>query len=234
LVTRVETPSNPTLRALASEVLISIGDPMYYRGSEALMTNRIINLFEEMGTQLLIFDELHGLIDKKTEKLCFDAADWIKRLINKAKMPTVFVGLERIRKIFILNEQLRRRFKNPYVVEPFDWKKDNTRLMLKGFLMKVQQKYSFEKGLQIDSHEMAYRFYCATGGLVGYLMEIIRESRRYAKLAHSQVIGLEHLAQAYRSAVCGNNLVGVNPLSCEELNKIHVALKVIEENELKK
>jgi hypothetical protein len=192
------------------------------------MTDRIIYLLKKLGTRLLIFDELQNLIDKESDKLSFKASDWLKRLINKSKIPTAIVALERAEELFLINDQLRRRFTESYVIGAFDWKKPRTQIMLKGFLKAVQQKYRFEEGLKIYCHEMAFRFYCASGGLVGYLMSIVREAERLAEKTLSQAIGIEHLAQAYNNAVCGNRLIGVNPFSCKDLDRLEVALKVVE------
>lgn len=227
LVIVIETPSNPTVKSMASEVLQAIGDPMFFRGTEVQMTDRIVKLLKKLGTRLLIFDELQNLIDKESDKLSFKAADWLKRLINISKIPTVIVGLERAEELFLVNEQLRRRFTESYVIEVFDWKNMNTRKMLKGFLKALQQKYRFEENLQIYNNEMAFRFYCASGGLVGYLMAIVREAERLAIGTLSNAIGLEHLAQAYRNAVCGNRLVGVNPFASKDLELLEAALSVV-------
>lgn len=227
LVLVIETPSNPTVKAMASEVLKSIGDPMYFRGTEVQMTDRIVHFLKNLGTQLLIFDEFHNLIDKESDKLSFKASDWIKRLLNKAKKPIAIVGLDRAEEIFLVNEQLRRRFTESYFIKPFDWNKPETRKLLMGFLKAVQQKYCFEGGLEIYCSEMAYRFYCASGGLVGYMIAIVREADRLAKKMHSPNITMDHLTKAYISAVCCNGLVGINPFS-GNLDQIESALKVVE------
>lgn len=228
LVVVIETPSNPTVKTLASEVLQAIGDPMYYRGTEVQMTDRIVRLLKALDTRLLIFDELQNLIDRESDKLSFKASDWLKRLINISRLPTVIVGLDRTEELFLVNEQLRRRFTESYIIEPFDWNKHHTHKMLKGFLMALQQKLVFERGLEIYSHEMAFRFYCATGGLVGYIMAITREAERIANRSNSRAIDINHLAQAYKNAVCGNHLVGVNPFSNNSTEKLEAALKVVE------
>jgi len=234
MVLVIETPTNPTVRAMASEVLQTIGDPHYTRGTEVSMTQRILLYIKELGIQFIIFDEFQNLIDKDSDKLCFKAADWVKRLRNKGKIPIAIAGLERTEEIFLINKQLRKRFKESYFIKPFDWNNKSTQNLLKGFLMAVHKKYCFEEGIEIFSHEMAFRFYSASGGLVGYIMDIVREAQRLADLKHSHAIGREHLILAYSKAVCCNSLVGVNPFSENDLEKLKLALKVVEDTKATK
>lgn len=228
LVIVIECPSNPTVKTMASEVLQAIGDPMYYRGTEVQMTDRIVQFLKKLGVRLLIFDEMQNLIDRDSDKLSFKAADWLKRLINKANIPTVIVGLERAEDLFLINEQLRRRFTESYVIRSFDWYQLETRKMLKGFLSALQREYNFVDMLDISSHEMAFRFYCASGGLVGYMMAIIREAKRLAVgTCELGAIGMNHLAQAYNNAVCGNRLVAVNPFLEKDPERLEAAVNVV-------
>lgn len=223
----IETPSNPTVKTLASEILKTIGDPLYFKGTEVQMTDRIIKYLINLKTRLIVFDELQNLIDRESDKLCFKAADWLKRLINMAKIPTAIVGLERTEELFLVNEQLRRRFTESFIFSPFDWNDEDSRRLLKGFLKAVQTKYKFDNGFAIFSNEMAYRFYCASGGLVGYMMAIVREADRLVVEKEQSVIYMEHLAKAYNNSVCGNRLAGVNPFA-DGLDKIAAALNVVE------
>lgn len=229
-VLKIETPANPTIKSMASEALLSLKDPFYFRGTEVNMTNRILKLLTMRNTQLLVFDELQNLIDKESDKLSYKAAEWVKRLWNRAKLPTIFAGLDRAMEIFLINNQLRRRFMQPYFFKAFDWKQENSRKYLKGFLKGIQDKYCFEDGLKVYNSEMAFRFYCATGGLVGYIMTIILEAERLSIEANLPFIKLEHIAQAYGLAVCGNHLIGINPFLSEDLDRIETALKVVEES----
>lgn len=221
----INTPGNPTVKSMASRSLQSVCDPMYFRGTEIQMTSRFIGILDELETQMLIFDNMQNLIDQESEKLCVKASDWLRDLIDEAKRPVAIFGLERTDELFFVNEQLRRRFTEAFIIEPFNWHKPSTRQMLKGFLKALQQRLHFEDGLEIFSDEMAFRFYCASGGLVSYLMKIVREAER---LASSDCIGLNHLAQAYNKAVCGNRFIGVNPFSNAEIERLEAALLVVD------
>jgi len=224
----VETPSNPTPKTLASEVLKELGDPLYFKGSEVQMTDRIVEFLNRLKCRLLIFDEMQSLIDRDSAKLNHKVADWLKRLINQARIPTVVVGLEQTDKLFFANEQLRRRFREPLFMNSFNWHDLGSRKVLRGFLCAVEKKLKLEKGLKLSSKETTFRFYCATNGLVGYIMAILREANELAKDSQSQEIRMSHLAQAYANVVCGNSLIGVNPFSDVDQEDLEKAIVVVE------
>ena len=224
----VETPSNPTLKAMASAVLQALGDPLYSRGTEVQMTDKIIIQLKAQGVRLIIIDEMQNLIDRDSLVLNLKTADWLKGLINRARVPTVIVGLEQTAQLFLANEQLRRRFRSAYHMESFDWHDPQKCELLLSFLKSLQDQVQFEDGLIIYKPAMAYRFFCATNGLVSYIVDIVREAKELASESHLPVITIKHLADAYVNVVCGNNgLMGVNPFSHENENQLASALSVV-------
>jgi len=223
----VETPSTPTVRSLASEVLYSLKDPLYYKGTEATMITRAVEQMDELRVQMMIFEEMQNIIDRDSEKLLTRAAIWLKRFINRSKRPTVIMGLERLAKMFHYDEQLRRRFTKSYVIKPFDGMNNESRLYLRTFLKTLHKKFQFQDGLEIFSGEMPMRFYYASAGLVGYMTNIIFEAERLAERTVSHKITRDHIAQAYENVVCENQLVGLNPFIAG-IKKCPAALAVIE------
>ena len=222
----VETPSNPNVKAMASAVLAALDDPLYFRGTEVQMTFRIKQLLEKQGVRLLVIDEMQNLIDRDSMNLNYKTADWLKGVINRTQIPIAIVGLEQAEQLFLANEQLRRRFREPYKMEPFDWDDDKKRASLRSFLKTIQGRVQFEEGLKIYANDMAHRFYCATNGLVGYIVDIIREAKDLASGCVDPAIRRCHLAQAYANVVCGNHLIGVNPFSDHE--QLERALAVVQ------
>lgn len=223
----VETPSFPTIKSLASEVLYSLGDPLYYKGTEVTMTIRAIKQMDELGVQMMIFEEMQNIIDQDSEKLLSKAATWLKRFINGSKRATVIMGLERVAKLFQYNEQLRRRFTKSYVIKPFNGNDAQSRVYLIKFLKTLNKKFQFQDGLEIFSDEMPMRFYYASAGLVGYMTNIIFEAERLAESTALRKITMGHLAQAYENMVCENQLVGINPFTAG-IGKCAASLAVIE------
>ena len=95
-------------------------------------------------------------------------------------------------------------------MHPFHWAVPEAKLALLGFLGAVQTQYKFDPQLKLTTADTAYRMYCATGGLVGYIMAIINEAKQ---VACGSAITMQHLGEAYASTVNGNTLVGINPFT---------------------
>lgn len=224
----VESPSYPTIKAFASEILLSLNDPLYHMGTEVLMVNRIKKLFYEKKTQLLIIEEMQNLIDQELDKLLFKTTDFLKRLINITKKPIVIMGLPQTIMLLQCNRQLKRRFTECYTIKPFDIVTAESRGYLASFLKTLQNKFQFQEGLQIYTKEMTTRFYYASGGVVGYIIDILYEALRLALKSNSGLISRSHLAQAYNIIVCGNNLIGINPFVAE-LSKCSAALDILKD-----
>lgn len=231
----IETPSRPTVKTMASSVLKGLEDPLYFKGTEVQMTDRIITQFKEQKVRLLIFDEIHQIVDRESDKLNHIAAEWLKGLLNdkEYKVPIAIVGIERAEKLFS-NEQLRRRFKNVVSMKAFDWREKESQNYLRGFLKAIQSKFKFEKGLSLPSKEMAYRFYCASGGLITYIMGIIYEAEEIANEKYEPVITMRDLAEAYSRAVCGNHLIGVNPFETISTDQLQAALAAVRPGQVTK
>jgi len=183
---------------------------------------------KEQNVRMLIFDEFQNLIDRDSEKLSDKAANWLKELINDEdyKVSIVIVGLERTKKLFE-NDQLRSRFWNPVRMREFNWNDEKQRLDLKRFLQTVGKKIKIQEGLSISSNEMVYRFYCASGGLVRYIMNIIAVAQELAAKKDVAVIEMKDFAKAYSMVVCGNSEIAVNPFFEESTDRLQAALAVV-------
>ncbi len=84
----------------------------------------------------------------------------------------------------------------------FEWKNDEHREEYVGILGAFQEsigKHFDVPGL--DTAEMAFRCYCGTGGLIGYLTKFLRQAVWNAIDQHRKSIALEDLAHAHDQAV---------------------------------
>ena len=60
----VDTPSVPTIKNMAEEMLIQLGDPRFNKGSAIDKTNRVLNYLIKCEVKMIIFDELQHFIDQ--------------------------------------------------------------------------------------------------------------------------------------------------------------------------
>lgn len=200
-VLRVTTPANPTVKGLASEILSAIGDPMPDKGTEHNMTDRIITLVRQASTRMIMVDEFQHFYDKEKNRVKHHVSDWLKVLVDKCKVALVVSGLPSCQAVLNQNEQLAGRFLSPIHMPRYDWTDD----VLRGEFISILE--AFQGGLsqfalpKLDSDEMAFRFYCATGGLIGYLAKILRQAMWNAFDADTNLVTLEDLACSYQQSV---------------------------------
>jgi hypothetical protein len=83
----------------------------------------------------------------------------------------------------------------------FDWTNDDARAEFIGILSAFQSNLEEFDLPPLDNDEMAFRFYCATGGLVGYIAKILRQVVSNAIFADVSIISMEDLKTAYEEAV---------------------------------
>ena len=55
---------------------------------------------------------------------------------------------------------------------------------------------------------MAFRFYCSTGGLIGYLANLFKQTLRKADVEGRKVIYLDDLATAHEQSIWSSEYIG--------------------------
>jgi hypothetical protein len=205
-VLRIRTPSKPTVKGLVETFLRAIGDPLWHkRGSENEKTERLYTLLEEVGTHTVIIDEFQHFYDKVSHKVQHYLSDWLKIFVDRSGLMLVVAGLPSCMAVINQNEQLRGRFIAPIHMPRFDWNDGNQQGEFIACLSAFQEGLDRFDFPALDSDEIAFRFYCATGGLIGYLAKILHQACMNAQLKTTvdqrPVITMEDLSTAYIEAV---------------------------------
>lgn len=231
-ILRVTTPSKPTVKGLASLMLDDLGDPKFDSGTECARTRRLIKLMRETGTRMVVIDEFQHFVDKGSRKVQHHVADWLKTLVDDCKVSLVVVGLPNCRAVLEQNEQLSGRFLSPVLMPRFDWRRDEDREEFIAILHSLQASLEtiFEMPC-LTSQEMAFRCYCGSGGLMGYLTKFLRQMVWNALDAQTYVITLEDMLRAHEQAVWSSDGLQEfpNPFSREftiEMDSGHLLDKV--------
>jgi hypothetical protein len=99
------------------------------------------------------------------------------------------------------NEQLRGRFLAPIYMSRFSWGNEDSQTEFIACLESFQNGLSRYDLPDFGSEEMAFRFYCATGGLIGYLAKILHQACLNAQMEDKLSITLEDFAKAYEESV---------------------------------
>jgi len=201
-ILRVKTPSKPTVKSLAELMLRGMSDPKFDKGTENAKTARLQTLMQNTGTRMVMIDEFQHFYDKGSHKVMHHVADWLKILVDDSKVALVVAGLPSCSAVLDQNEQLSGRFSAPIRMPRFDWKIGDHREEFIGILGAFQETLGAHFDLPtLDSEEMAFRCYCGTGGLIGYLTKFLRQAVWNAIDATRKEISLDDLNAAHEEAV---------------------------------
>jgi len=214
----VKTPSKPTVKGFVELLLYAMEDPRYDKGTEYSKTNRLKTLMKKAGTSVVVIDEFQHFFDKSSYKVIHHVADWLKIFVDDTHVTLIIAGLPSCAAVLNQNEQLAGRFVGAVVLPRFDWKEASSRqqfmVVLGSFDKSIRRFFDIPDLFQ---DEMAFRFYCATGGLIGYLTKLLRQAVWDAVDAQRTSITLSDLAIAYEESIWRGGDVdkGQNPFSRE-------------------
>lgn len=202
LYLKIEVPATP--KNLVSALLAALGDPAADKGNIGSQTRRLRMFLKDLKTELIILDEFQHFIDRDSLKVLKTISDWLKLLIDNSKVPVVLMGMPYAHIILDTrgNEQLKRRFSLRRYIEPFGWGNTNEEQKdFRNFLKLVDSELPFNKRSNLPDKTTAFRFYCATNGVISYVMDIVRMAALYAIEQSSETINLDLLANAYNESL---------------------------------
>jgi len=206
----IKAPAKPTVKGMAELLLEALKDPNPARGTEIERTRRLKTLMPKTGTRLLMIDEFQHFVDKGSTAVMYLVADWLKILVDDVRCSLVIAGLPRCQAVIDQNEQLAGRFLAPVNLSRFRWENVEQRADFIGILESFHRKlYPFIGLPELHSDPMAFRFWCATGGLIGYLTKLLRRSICNAVAQNSGRVTLTDFSVAHRECMwheLGSNL----------------------------
>lgn len=198
----VKTPSTPTVKGLAEAMLDAMHDPRSASGTENQKTKRLMHLTREANTKGIMVEEFQHFVDRTSHRVRHSVADWLKILVDELRISLFVSGLESCRAVLMQNEQLAGRFFAPVIMPRFLWTDEDHReefvAILEAFYTVLVRHLELPA---LHSDEMAFRIYCATGGLMGYLTKLLRQAVWNAIDKDSKKIDLEDFFRAHREAV---------------------------------
>lgn len=206
-----DIPSAPTNKSIASAILAGLGDPFAYAAKHSAeeKQGRVLHLFNELNTRVLILDEGQHLSERR-RSVQYETADWIKNLLNASNVMVVFAGLPTLEQFIHANKQLRRRFSASYRYEPFNLNDSMSMRNFMGVLHAFQSQLPVNS-ISMTSADVAQRLYFASGGLIDYLVKILE---RAVAIAVNSTVGEIHMgvfARAFLDEVWSSAKPARNP-----------------------
>ena len=175
-IIRVSVPSKPTIKGLGDLILKNIDPGDQRRYTENEMTRRIQTLMRNCGTRMLMLDEFQHFYDKQSHAVQHHVADWLKILVDSVRCILVVSGLPECTAVISQNPQLRRRFRAPLRLPQFSWLDQAQQREFRNCLGAFYKVLKPEIDLpNLRDDLWAFRCYCATGGLIGYMKKLLSE-----------------------------------------------------------
>ena len=165
-------------------------------------TNRLIRLLKAANTRVVSIDEFQHFVDKSSFKVLHHVADWLKVLVDQAKVGLIVAGLPRCHAVIEQNEQLRGRFLAPVKMPRFNWTDEVSRSQFVAVLASFHESISrFFDLPRFDTTNMAFRIYVGCGGLVGYVAKFLDQLVWNAAESGTTAIMLADFHTAHAEAV---------------------------------
>ncbi|WP_162560762.1 TniB family NTP-binding protein [Methylobacterium durans] len=201
----VEAPKRTTPRQLAGAIFDAL-EPGY-RLRDGWNTARILSeirmLCEEMCVEVLMIDEAHHLVDQKNDNDLEDAAEFLKQLLNPFATQIVLAGLPHLGDLPETTKlrQLRRRFRPPFHLEPYNWSDRLGRKKYLGILAFFERHLALPEPSNFTEFDFAARIYCATGGHIGIISGQLSLALEAALSEGKARVDLRLLARIYADLV---------------------------------
>jgi Bacterial TniB protein len=211
-VLRATVPSGPTVKSLAGKLLEALNAQDPERGTENEKSRRLRVLMKKSGTRMVMIDEFQHFYDRGKRQIMHNVADWLKVLIDDTRTTLVVAGLRSCRNVIDENEQLARRFLAPIHLPRFSWNDIGQRAQFVCILRAFHNEIAKQLELPaLHSEQMAFRFYCSTGGLIGYLANLLKQTLRNADIDGRKVIRLHDFATAHMQSIWSSETISALP-----------------------
>lgn len=193
----VRAPPVPTVKGMIDTMLHAYGDRIGGTATLANKTEQVQTLIKACKTRAIIVEEFNHFVDSANGKVRFSATDWLKQIADLKHIMICVSGLESSRAAVSQNEQFAGRFQKPFIMPRFDWQKADDREEFIAILREFESMLRPHFDLPgLSGRDMAFRMYCATGGIIGYISKILREAVMAAMRAKRNIITLADLAKA--------------------------------------
>lgn len=180
-VAMVEVPGGATLKTIATETLSALGDPDPDYGNQAARTERAARAIRDGGYDLIVFDEVHMLVDSETKKVLHNAAMWFTQMLNKGLCPLLLVGEESFRRVLANNAFLAGRSLPLPPIRPFDWRDRDDFAEFRYVLSQVEEGLGLPGRSGLVDAEVASRICEACGGRFGVVELLLTHAREIAR-----------------------------------------------------
>ncbi len=197
---RTSLPRSERKKAMLMKILEALGDPMWDCGTDDKMQIRLIGLLRDLGIKYLIADEFQHCVSTRGA-INYAVADLFKVLLDEAQVTIIAAGLERTADVLSSNEQLEGRCLPAVHLPRFDWNDPESRAEFMGVVGAFGSGLGSIKMPAFDDEDACFRWWVASGGLIGYVHKIFRKLLTHLQRNNKMKATLNDFHEAHAAAV---------------------------------
>ena len=200
-----------TTKEVLSKILKSCGDRFYCLGTKFSMRNRIERIFRDLGVELVIFDEVHHLIDKNSLQ---EVVNLFKAWLEDGICPIAFFGTEKALPIFCTDLELAQRVQDSIEITPLsdteaDFKElGNFLTQMDGALV---DQGTFQRSSEFLNDFALECLFEVSNGHIGRVARTLQAALKHALYRDADRIELYDLAAGVDSWAIPGKFVETNP-----------------------
>lgn len=185
-----------TLKTLGLAILKKLG----YHPKKSLQENAVWDRVEAnlraQGVGILVIDEMHNVLSGRNSTERHKIAMTLKSLMVSEENPIqlILAGLDELKNFVTSYSEIHRRAHFLEIVA-LDSVRDSKKILK--FLKGLENELKMET-CGFTETDMPHRFWFASRGLVGRMAYFVQEAATIAVSLDEDVVGEEHLAEAYR------------------------------------
>lgn len=197
---RTALPRSERKKAMLMKILEALGDPLWDCGTEDKMQIRLIGLLRDLEIKYLICDEFQHCVSSRGS-VNYAVADLFKVLLDEAQVTIVAAGLERTADVLSSNEQLEGRCLQAVYLPRFSWHDPASRAEFMGVIDGFCSGLGGIRMPAFDNEDACFRWWVASGGLIGYVHKIFRKLLTQLKRENKMRATLADFQNAHTAAV---------------------------------
>lgn len=215
----ITVPSKPTIKNMAEEILLAMGDENFARGGSVDKTNRIFHAVKALNIKMFIFDEMQHFVDGGNKNAPRDVADWLKVLIDTSKASTVLMGTKPVMEILHSNPQIRRRFSTVLEIKPFSIDELASAQEFAAIIKQLDQSLGLPNAIDYRDIQLIESMHFATNGIMDYIVKLMVQAYELARETGKTQITRALLEDAFSESIWAEGIGKLNPFNANFVRK---------------
>jgi hypothetical protein len=187
------------LRALLFDLLLALGVRANRSSNFGELMSLVRHHLSAQAVKLIIFDEVHHIVDGHGPSTAYEAADLFKMLLIQSRVQIVCLGLPHSVDILAANGQLARRCRARYEIRPFFCEVDDPESDFMQFCAALDATVPFDEPSGLDRPDTALRLHIAGEGYIGRITHVVQTACELAIDQGLSRLGHEVLGEAFRN-----------------------------------